>query len=200
MVGQCSQRLIGVIASPAYWIFFGLYGGTDTDMRLRRSMFIAALHSVWAELVAWALRLMKKPYVLILRGGNLPAFAQDTGKRVPHLLQSASIVIAPSPYLFKQMRPYRQDLFLLPNPLNLAVYSFKHRMNPAPRLVWLRAFHDVYNPSLAVRVLACLVEDFPSAQLLMMGPDKEDGSLSSGEQFSGKAWCCRQNYNGGSCP
>ena len=106
-------------------------------------------------------------------------FAKETGKRVPHLLQSASIVIAPSPYLFEQMRPYRQDLVLLPNPLNLAAYSFKHRVHPAPRLVWLRAFHDIYNPSLAVRVLACLVEDFPNIRLLMMGPDKGDGSLQA---------------------
>jgi glycosyltransferase involved in cell wall biosynthesis len=139
----------------------------------------SGLAFVWAEVVAWALRIMRKPYILILRGGNLPGFAQNTGKRVPHLLQSASLVIAPSAYLFEEMRPYRQDLILLPNPLNLAAYSFKPRAHPTPRLVWLRTFHENYNPSLAVRVIASLVEDLPNVRLLMMGPDKYDGSLQA---------------------
>ena len=134
---------------------------------------------VWAELVCWALRMAKKPYVLTLRGGNLPAFAQHTGKRVRRLLQSSSVVTTPSAYLFEQMRPYGEGLVLLPNPLDLAKYSFKHREHPAPKLVWLRAFHDIYNPSLAVRVVANLAQDFPAARLIMMGPDKGDGSFEA---------------------
>jgi glycosyltransferase involved in cell wall biosynthesis len=82
-------------------------------------------------------------------------------------------------YLLEQMRQYRQDIVLLPNPLNLGKYPFRRRMNPKPNLVWLRAFDDVYNPSLAVRVVALLAQDFPSIQLVMMGPDKGDRSLES---------------------
>src|SRR6185503_20598191 len=72
----------------------------------------SGLAFVWAELVCWALRIAKKPYILTLRGGNLPAFAHDTGKRVPRLFNSASLVTTPSAYLFEQMRPYRQELVL----------------------------------------------------------------------------------------
>lgn len=139
----------------------------------------SGLAFVWAELVCWALRMVKKPYVLTLHGGNLPMFAQSSGRRVQRLLQSSAAVTTPSAYLFEQMRPYRRDLLLLPNPLDLAKYSFKHREHPVPNLVWLRAFHDIYNPSLAVRVLALLAQGFPSAQLVMMGPDKGDGSRES---------------------
>jgi len=133
----------------------------------------------WAELVCWALRMTKKPYVLTLHGGNLPMFAQGSGERVQRLLRSASVVTTPSAYLFEQMRPYRQDLVLLPNPLDLAKYPFKHREHPAPNLVWLRAFHDIYNPLLAVRVVALLATDFPTVRLVMIGPNKGDGSLES---------------------
>lgn len=139
----------------------------------------SGLAFVWAELVCWALRMTKKPYVLTLHGGNLPVFAQGSGKRVQRLLQSSSAVTTPSAYLFEQMRPYRQDLVLIPNPLDLAKYPFKHRERPAPNLVWLRAFHDIYNPSLAVRVVALLAKDFPTVRLVMMGPDKGDGSRES---------------------
>jgi glycosyltransferase involved in cell wall biosynthesis len=82
-------------------------------------------------------------------------------------------------YLLEQMRHYRPDIVLLPNPLNLKKYPFRRRQNPTPNLVWLRAFDDVYNPSLAVRVVALLAQDFPSVRLVMMGPDKGDGSLES---------------------
>ena len=134
---------------------------------------------VWAELVCWALRMAKKPYVLTLHGGNLPMFAQGSGKRVQRLLQCSSAVTTPSVYLFEQMCPYRQGLVLIPNPLDLAKYPFKHREHPTPNLVWLRAFHDIYNPSLAVRVVAHLAKDFPTVRLVMIGPNKGDGSRES---------------------
>ncbi len=57
-------------------------------------------------------------------------------------------------------------------------------MHPAPKLVWLRAFHDIYNPSLAVQVVAQLVRDFPDAQLVMMGPDSRDGSLDETKKLA----------------
>jgi|CXWL01.1.fsa_nt_gi glycosyltransferase involved in cell wall biosynthesis len=139
---------------------------------------------VWAELVCWALRIVKKPYALTLRGGNLPSFAQKTGGRVSRLLQSSPIVTTPSAYLFEQMRVYHKELVLLPNPLDLEKYSFKHRVHPVPKLLWLRAFHNIYNPSLAVHVVAQLAQEFPEVRLVMMGPDKGDGSF---EEMKGLA-------------
>lgn len=146
----------------------------------------SGLAFVWAELVCWTLRMLKKPYALTLRGGNLPVFAKNTGNRVPRLLQNSSIVTTPSAYLFEQMRPYRQELVLLPNPLDLSKYSFKHRTHPGPTLVWLRAFHDIYNPSLAVRVVASLIQSFPDVRLIMIGPDKGDGSFQTTKKVAEK--------------
>nr|WP_281720575.1 glycosyltransferase family 4 protein [Nitrosomonas nitrosa] len=134
---------------------------------------------IWGELVCLALRMIRKPFVLTLHGGNLPAFADRFGKRVQRLLVSSSAVTTPSAYLFEKMRPYREDLVLIPNPLNLNKYPFRHRQHPQPTLVWLRAFHDIYNPSLAVKVLASLVEKFSTAKLVMVGPNKGDGSYEA---------------------
>jgi glycosyltransferase involved in cell wall biosynthesis len=44
-------------------------------------------------------------------------------------------------------------------------------------LVWLRAFHEMYNPMLGPAVLARLISEYPEARLTMIGPDKGDGSL-----------------------
>lgn len=139
----------------------------------------SGLAFVWAELVCWVLRVVRKPYILTLRGGNLPTFARGSDHRVRSLLQSASAVTAPSKFLFEQMRQYREDIIVLPNQLYLTRYSFSVREHPAPKLIWLRSFHDIYNPSLAVRVVSLLTKDFPGVLLSMIGPDKGDGSLES---------------------
>src|SRR5262245_24796032 len=50
----------------------------------------------WAEAACGALRLLGKPYVLTLHGGNLPEFAANWPRRVGYLLTSAKAVTAPS--------------------------------------------------------------------------------------------------------
>jgi glycosyltransferase involved in cell wall biosynthesis len=62
--------------------------------------------------------------------------------------------------------------------LNLQNYEFKLRGSPQPYLVWMRAFHDIYNPSLAPQVLSRLSLEFPKGRLIMIGPSKHDGSFS----------------------
>jgi glycosyltransferase involved in cell wall biosynthesis len=130
----------------------------------------------WAEAAGWTLRRAGKPYVLTLHGGNLPAFARHWPRRVRRLLGSAAAVTTPSQYLWQQMQPYRADLLLLPNPLDVAAYPFRRRTALRPRLIWLRAFHEIYNPGLAARVVALLARDIPEIQLTMIGLDKGDGS------------------------
>ena len=133
---------------------------------------------LWAELAAWSLRRRHTPYLVTLHGGRLPAFARRWPRRVRRLLSRARVVTTPSPFLSRAMAPYRADLEVLPNPLDLSAYSFALRDRPRPRLIWLRAFHRVYNPQLAPRVLARLVSTHPEARLTMAGPDKGDGSLA----------------------
>jgi glycosyltransferase involved in cell wall biosynthesis len=137
---------------------------------------------VWAEAVAFELRRLGKPYALTLRGGNLPTFAAAWPRRVRHLLGSAVAVTAPSPYLERTMAAYAPRLTPIPNALATAAYPFTLRARPAPRLVWLRSFHAVYNPVMAVDVLAAISRARPDASLVMIGFDKGDGTRSATER------------------
>jgi len=147
---------------------------------------------LWAEGVCQALRMIGRTYVLTLRGGNLPAFATRWPGRVRRLLRSAHTVTTPSRYLLEQMRPYRDNLSLLPNPLDLDGYRFRLRRRPQPQLTWLRAFHATYNPLLAARVVALLAQDFPDIHLTMIGPDKGDGSFQQTQQVAAELGITRR--------
>jgi glycosyltransferase involved in cell wall biosynthesis len=128
-------------------------------------------------MVCGLLRLLGKPHVLTLHGGDLPDFARRWPARVGRLLRSADAVTTPSRYLLERMQPYQTDLHLQPNALDLGAYTFRLRERPRPRLVWLRGFHRVYNPSLAPKAIALLIREFPGLHFTMLGPDLGDGSL-----------------------
>ena len=131
----------------------------------------------WAAAVCGLLRTLHKPYILTLHGGNLPAFSRRRQGMVRSLLRSAAAVTAPSRYLAEEMSQFRSDIQVLPNAIDLTNYPFRHLTAAQPRLIWLRAFHQIYEPSLPIRALARLQEQFPDIRLVMVGPDKGDGSL-----------------------
>jgi glycosyltransferase involved in cell wall biosynthesis len=131
---------------------------------------------LWAEAVAAQLSLLQKPFLLTLHGGNLPEFAAKNGARVARLLGAAASVTAPSAYLQRSMSQFRPDIQVIPNPLSLQAYSYRERNGCGKNILWLRAFHEIYNPTLAVRALARLRSD-DAIQLTMVGADKGDGSL-----------------------
>lgn len=132
---------------------------------------------VWAEVVTHLLNSLRKPFILTLRGGNLPGFARRHPNRVRRVLSMASVVTAPSRYLQVKMKTYRTDITLLPNPVDQKRYPYRERSSPKPSLAWLRAFHGIYNTPLAAHVISLLVTKFPNIHMTMYGPDKGDGSL-----------------------
>lgn len=134
---------------------------------------------VWAEMVCSLLRRNQKPYLLALHGGELPSFAARFPRRTRRLLNSAPLVVAPSAYLQRRLAHCRGDIEIIPNPLEIEKYPFRERSSVKPVCMWLRAFHKIYDPGMAVEVLAGLVRDLPDARLTMAGPDKADGSLAA---------------------
>ena len=139
---------------------------------------------LWAEAVCRLFRQVRKPYVLTLRGGALPAFAARHARRVRRLLASAAAVTAPSPYLARELARFRPDIRILQNPLDLRRYPYRRRGPAPPDLVWLRSFEKLYNPDLAVRVVKILSDTVSGVRLTMIGRDKGDGSLDHARRLA----------------
>jgi glycosyltransferase involved in cell wall biosynthesis len=155
---------------------------------------------VWAEAVCQVLAWAGKPFVLTLHGGNLPVFARRWPGRVRRLLRMAALVTAPSAYLREQMLDYRGDLALIPNAIELSAYEYVFRRRVTPRLVWLRAFHEIYNPTLGPRVLLLLEKEFPGVELTMIGRDKGDGSLAATRQLAERLGVAHRLHTPGGVP
>ena len=131
----------------------------------------------WGFISVTLLRILQKPTIITLHGGNLPLFSKRHPRLLRYLLRIPEEVTAPSAYLLNALKHDRHDIRLIPNAIDISNYPFVQRINVQPNLIWLRAFHEIYNPSLAVEVIARLKAKHPNITLTMIGPDKGDGSL-----------------------
>jgi glycosyltransferase involved in cell wall biosynthesis len=161
-------RLIDMIST--IWLKRNQYEIAQVDVYSGKAFF-------WAEASCWTLLRAGKPFVLTLHGGNLPSFSNKWPQRVRRLLNSAAAVTCPSPFLLEKFHNFRNDLILMPNPLEVSSFPFVHRENPKPNLIWLRAFHEIYNPELAPRVIDIVRKIFPDVCLKMGGPVKDESSF-----------------------
>ncbi len=131
---------------------------------------------LWANVAARVAKMRGRPVVLALHGGRLPEFAARHGARVGRLLRLADAVVAPSGYLRDALAPWRGDIAVIPNAVEVERYPFRLRTRAEARLTWLRSYHAIYNPEMAVEVLARVRAEKADARLTMYGADK-DGSL-----------------------
>ena len=110
--------------------------------------------------------------VIHLHGGAMPTFMARHPQWTRRVLGRAHALVAPSPFLAFAVEPYGVTARVIPNVLDLDAYPFRLRTAPRPRVLWMRSFHELYNPLLAVQVLALVRERLPDATLVMAGQEK----------------------------
>lgn len=142
--GRVDVILIAVFSGPGFWI-------ADATSRLARQRGI--------------------PQVLILHGGNLPRYVDRHPRRARACFNRADIIVAPSPYLADEV-PTSRRICVIPNVFDLDGIQFQERSSLRPRLLWMRTFHPIYNPLLALEVLAQVRARRPGATLTMAGQEK----------------------------
>lgn len=137
--------------------------------------------SIVVELVVGALgRLLGKKIVMVLHGGNMPAFMSRHPHLTRHVLRYAHLIVTPSPYLAHAVQRYGFQAQVIPNMIDLEHYPFRQRRELSPRLLWMRTFHPIYNPEMAIDVLNDVRRAHPNATLTMAGQEK--GSIESVRQ------------------
>jgi glycosyltransferase involved in cell wall biosynthesis len=140
---------------------------------------------IWAEAVGWLLGRLGKANVLSLHGGALGQFTDHYPRRVERFLHRAEAINTPSEFLFQRFKGICPNLVIIPNGIEVCRYKSHFRKTASPKLCWLRAFHAIYRPWVAVETLGMLSVEFPGASLTMIGPDKGDGSLERCRRLAG---------------
>ena len=115
------------------------------------------------------------PIVMVLHGGSLPSLMRRNPAWAGRVLRRATALVAPSQYLARAAKDFlRIDTQIIPNVIDTEGYQFRLRSNLRPRLFWMRAFSQLYNPLMAIRVMARVRSRYPDATLNMAGKDLGD--------------------------
>ena len=147
------------------------------------------------DIASWLGRRFGHRVVMWLHGGAMPEFMARYPQWTRRVLGRADAVVTPSEFLARAVVPYGFQAHVIPNVVDLSAYPFRHRQSVSPRLFWMRTFHPIWNPLMAVRVLARLRATIPEASLVMAGRDKgfegearqlaEQSGLNGAVRFAG---------------
>lgn len=124
------------------------------------------------DIASWLGKRFGLRIIMFLHGGAMPEFMARFPNWTRRVLRRADTIIAPSGYLARAVIPYGFQARVIPNIVDLSLYLYRHRKEIRPRLFWMRTFHPVWNPLMAIRVLARLRSTEPEASLVMAGQDK----------------------------
>jgi glycosyltransferase involved in cell wall biosynthesis len=110
--------------------------------------------------------------VMHLHGGAMPAFMARFPRWTRRVFSRADAIVAPSPFLTRAVEEHGWAASTIANLIDVSDYSFRPRAPASPRLFWMRSFHPMYNPVMALRVLRRIRAVLPEATLAMGGQDK----------------------------
>lgn len=177
--GLAARGLAVGTASPHGAVLPRLADSVATLVRRRRAYDVAVVMVfggrafLLADLLSTVVRqLVRRRLVLWLHGGSLPALVERRPRRVRRVAERADLVVAPSPYLARAFAGLGPPVEIVPNLLPLPDYPFRERREISPRLLWMRTFHALYRPEMALDVLSALRRDRPEATLTLAGNDE----------------------------
>jgi glycosyltransferase involved in cell wall biosynthesis len=135
-----------------------------------------------ADLVSALGKTLGQKVILHLHGGGLPDLFSRQARWARQLLKRGDVIVAPSRFLARAVEALGFPCRIIPNVICLKDYSFRERSAIDPRLFWMRSFHPVWNPEMAVKVLSRLRQEKLPATLVMGGGDK--GSLAAVKELA----------------
>lgn len=164
----------------------------------------STLSFYYALITSQLARIFKIKYIPILHGGNLPDRLEKSKYFSKLIFENSYKNIAPSGYLKYEFEKRGYKTVFIPNILEIENYKFTKRIYLNPKLLWVRAFAEIYNPKMAIEVLSKLQKEYPKAILCMIGPEKDTSfeevkelvkllNLKDSVEFTGvlpkEVWC-----------
>ena len=134
------------------------------------------------DLASWLGGLFGHKVIMHIHGGAMREFIARYPKWTSRVLSRATAIVTPSAFLHRALAPLDLCVHVIPNAVDVTCYPYRQRETLRPRLFWMRTFHTVYNPELAIKVLVRVRHIYPNATLVMAGQEK--GTQASVRQLA----------------
>ena len=136
----------------------------------------STLNFYYCLIISVLARFFQIPYYTHLHGGDLNDRLRKSPFFCDLIFKNSKNNISPSKFLFDSFSRKGYSTIYIPNFINIDLYKFKERRSCSLKLLWLRSFHAIYNPEMAIQVVKNLEKSYQNVELCMVGNDK-DGSL-----------------------
>ncbi|MDQ3071894.1 MAG: glycosyltransferase family 4 protein [Bacteroidota bacterium] len=118
-------------------------------------------------------KLLGKKMVMVLHGGNIPEWYKTNKKWMHKVMDRAHALVTPSDFLAEWLLSIGYQAVVIPNVIeNFDSYPFRIRNKIKPNFFWMRKFHPIWNPDMAVLVLKKILGKYPDAKLVLAGGDE----------------------------
>ena len=125
----------------------------------------------WAYFCGLLAAKRKKKILLTLHGGKLPEFFPVNKDKITSLFSKAYQIASPSKFITNYFNVEGFKIIYRPNPVSIDNFKFIEEIKFPEKIIWIRAFDEIYRPELAVKAFRIVLNKYPKAVLTMLGPD-----------------------------
>ena len=132
------------------------------------------LSFILEDIVSFILKyVVRKPFVFFIQGGAMIDFFNRNQAWCTKVLNRGTEILSPSPEIVQFLkRKEFNKVFQHPNGIELQKFPYSREYVIPETILWVRGFHEIYNPQLAIMMMGEVIKEFPNAKLTMIGPDK----------------------------
>jgi glycosyltransferase involved in cell wall biosynthesis len=127
---------------------------------------------VLESIVVMLNKVFGKKVIAVIRGGAFPEFTNKYSRYVKFVLIRCNAVETPSKFIIDELKKHDLTVGYTPNFIDPTYFPYQWDKEVTNKLLWIRAFHKIYNPEIAINCVANLKDEFPQIQLTMVGPDQ----------------------------
>lgn len=127
---------------------------------------------LWYRILASLFGLCNKKIVCVVRGGSIPQQLEKGETKFDEIFKKADAIVTPSRFIQQSLLKKNIEAVVIKNPIPISRYSFSKKEKARPHILWMRSFHETYNPLMAVRVASILAKKYDDFKMVMAGNDR----------------------------